>query len=259
MSITLSLTEDKMKAGTKRMLAELKLAGVNLDGLGYNKALHIFSKALLDKPYEEVKGANFDDNKDPVVNTHSVYLLRCGSDTILAVDGAYEGATNTGTDLEVPDHALSSQAQFAASKLGVSVRVVTLPNLLDAPDTDDEWVELAREMGYFEPHRSIFCHFGADQIYVNGMLSAFTIDGDWQDTLEAAFEAGEDLDTEIVWHAECEEGWDKYEYFFSFGALKRATYKGHGEWLVPYNEGTDSETQIPVRFRDLVVAGKPHA
>lgn len=247
MSITLNLTEDKMKAGTKRLLSELRLAGVNVDSLGYNKALHVFSKAILDKPYEEVKGAYFDKQSKPEHTYHFVMILSCGSNDILVVDGCYEGATNPGTDLESPYHALEAQAEGFARKLGVSVRKVTLPDILDDPESDDEWVDLAREMGYFELHGSIFDQFEADQIFVDGHYTAYSIDGDFEHQLEGS----DDPDGEVIWHAEAEEGSEKYEFFFTFGELKQARYQGKGTWMVPNATNAGKLVLIPVSFMNI--------
>jgi hypothetical protein len=152
MTVKLVMTEEKIKAGTKRLIAELELAGVCVDALGYNKALHVFSKALFDKPYEEIKATCFDKLEVDGKEHHSVYIFGCGSNDILVVDGIYYGATNPGTDMEIPYHALDAMAESRASSLGVRVYKVTLPSILNSePESDDEWVDLADEMGYFMP------------------------------------------------------------------------------------------------------------
>lgn len=245
MSITLNLTEEKMKAGTKRLLAELRLAGVNVDNLGYNKALHVFSKAVLDKPYEEVKGAYLDKQVKSEQPHHFVMILSCGSNDILVVDGDYKGATNTGTDLETPYYAMEAQAENFARKLGVSVVKVTLPDILEEPESDDEWVDLARDLGYFGRKNTIFEYFdGADQIFVDGHYTEYSIDGDF----EHALEASEDPDSEVIWHVEAEEGSDKYEFFFTFGELKRAEYIGLGRWVIP---NAANKVPIVVSFANI--------
>lgn len=249
MSMTLTLTEDKMKAGTKRLLAELRLAGVNVDSLGYNKALHVFSKALLDKPYEEIKGAYFDKQPKAVPQTqtefdhHSVFILMCGSNEILVVNGAYEMATNPGTDLEIPFHVLESQAENFANKWNVRCHHLRLPEILGEPESDDEWVKLAADMGYFRREGSIFDQFEADHFFVNGLSTGYDIDPEWH----AILEESDDPDSEIIWSPEAEEGFDKYEFYFTFGQLKRAQYRGHGEWVVPCGV-QGSEIAIPVKF-----------
>lgn len=248
MSMTLTLTEEKMKAGTRRMLAELRNAGVNVDNLGYNKALHVFSKALLDKPYEELKGAFLDQKAQVIRKHHSVCILACMSNDILVLDGEYVVATNVGTDLEMPYSALEAQAESLASKYGVKVQKIVLPEVLFAPDTDEKWVDLARDMGYLNDHGSIFDQISeADQIFVAGKYSPFGLDGDWFDTLEGS----EDPDGEVIWHPEAEEGWDKYEWFFTFGELKRAKYQGAGKWLVPNAVGNDEEADVLVSFLNV--------
>lgn len=247
MSITLEFTEDKMKAGTKRLLAELRLAGVNVDNLNYNKALHVFSKAVLDKPYEEVKGAYLDKQTKPEKDHRSVMILSCGSNDILVLDGLFEVATNPGTDLEIPYHALEAQAKGIARKLGVSVFEVTLPDILQEPESDEEWVELAREMGYFEPQGSIFDQFEVDHIMVDGHSTEYRIDGDWRDALENS----DDPENEVIWHVEAQEGVDKYEFFFTFGELKRAQYQFKGSWVVPNASIDGDEIPIMVSFLNI--------
>lgn len=248
MSVTVHFTEEKMKSGTRRLLAELRQAGVNIDALGYNKALHVFSKAVLDKPYEEIKGAFFDKTSKAEKEHHSVFILACASNDILVLDGEYVMATNVGTDLEVPYSVLEAQAEALSKKYGVTFNKIVLPEVLFAPETDDEWVNLARDMGYFEAQGSIFDHLTeADQILVAGKHTPFRLDGDWFETLENS----EDPDGEVIWHPEAEEGWNKYEWFFTFGELKRAKYQGAGKWLVPNAVGQDKEEDVLVSFLNI--------
>jgi hypothetical protein len=151
MTVKFVMTEEKIKAGTKRLIAELELAGVCVDALGYNKALHVFSKALFDKPYEEIKATCFDKLEADGKEHHSVFIFGCGSNDILAVDGVYQGATNPGTDMQIPYHALDAMAKIRASSLGVMVRKMTLRNIPREPESNDEWIDFAAEMGYFMP------------------------------------------------------------------------------------------------------------
>lgn len=245
MSVTVHFTEEKMKSGTRRLLAELRQAGVNIDAMGYNKALHVFSKAVLDKPYEEVKGAFLDAADESNAARHFVMILSFGSNDILVVNEVCEGATDAGTDMEIPYRALEVQAKRFAKKFGVTVQKVSLPPVLNEAESDHEWVEVARAMGFFEPQGSIFDHlWEADQIFVSGKYTPFGLDSDWHETLENS----ENPDAQIIWYAEAEEGFDKYEWFFTFGELKRAKYEGQGKWQVPYGKDNRDEVWIPVSF-----------
>lgn len=253
MSITVNFTEQKMKSGTRRLLAELRNAGVDIDALGYNKALHVFSKAVLDKPYEEVKGAFLDKKEAPEQPHHFVMILSCGSNDLLVVDEVLEQATNAGTDLEIPYHALMAHAERFANKFSVKIQKVELPEVLSEPESDDEWVDLAREMGYFSPQGSIFDYLEtADQIYVSGKHTPYRLDGDWFQKLDGS----ESPDGEVIWHPEAEEGWDKYEWFFTFGELKGAKYQGKGQWLIPHSVAYDSDEWVPVSFLNVKAASQ---
>ena len=237
------LTEKKLKAAAKRLPQELTAAGVDVTDLGYAKTLDILSKSLFGKPYTEVKAtlleSESDVNPDAVLPPPVIVEIEHGSNIILAVDGEYITATNPGTDMEIPYHAISARSSEWAARYNVGVRDADLTGLCKFPDSDDEVVALAKKMGYFSPEGSIFEEIAeAEVILVDGHANEIGLHLNWKELVEHSnFPEGE-----VIWMTRTYPN-GEYEpeiHLFTFEDLCSAKKQGDA-WIIEASRERDED------------------
>jgi hypothetical protein len=239
MSSANTMTEKKLKSAAKRLPQELSAAGVDASSLGYAKILDVLSKSLFGKPYTEVKATllvseSTEESQPPVI----VEILH-GNNVILAVDGCYYTATNPGTDMEIPYHALSARSADIAARHNVGVVEADLTGLCLEADSDDEVVEMAIQMGFFRPEGSIFAELeGSGLMLVDGHANEIGLHLNWRELVEHSnYPEGE-----VIWLTRTYPNGQSEPVIceFTFGDLCAARKQGDA-WIIEESRKRDAD------------------
>lgn len=227
----LTMTEKKMKVAAKRLPLELASAGVDTSTMGHAKTLDILSKTLFGKPFTEVKATLLAGSEPAKAVLPAVVEIEHGSNIILAIDGCYIAATNPGTDLEIPYHALAARAASEAAKHGVGVRNANLSGLCVEVESDDEVVEMAERMGFFRPEGSFFEALeNAEMVLIDGAVNEVGLHMNWEELVsDADYPNGE-----CIWWPRTEnmDGSESDFISFTFEDLCNAVCVKEGLWSI---------------------------
>lgn len=169
---------------------------------------------------------------------NKVVVLTYGNEKVLAVDGDYHTALCLGTDMEISEDTLYSQAQSIAKLSNNKVKEFSLPEIYDEWQYDD-LINLAELMGAFKD-KCIFNElehakkFLVSTTWDNGetieFLSYYKLDGEWENDIINDTEDPEEAFAHIIWHHESNSG--EFECMLSFQEVCNAKYLGHNKWKV---------------------------
>jgi len=234
----LTLSEARLKTAAKHLKKEL--TALTGEKFGHAESLQLISQALFSKPFEEVKAlmaqCETADAVQPVSNAFNpVMLVSYGSETYLLNGADYIGMMAVGTDMEIPYRALYQQAVSLSVALGFeedALRLIDLPEILPEDYEIDDLLKVVEALGYTRYEKPLIelIEEKASAALIEGHYTPYLLDGDWVG--EAANEEDGCLSA-TVWHAECKESYEMYEFFFSLGDIGRAERVSDDEWLVP--------------------------
>lgn len=231
------LTQSKFKKMAHRLAREQRKAGVDLP---HQSVLQMLSRAIFDKPYEEVRATSFAPETQvaqPVaqaVSAKSVYtLLHYGNESILLKDGEYISGNYPGTDLFISERAFIENAKTLAGISGGELIHERLPEMLPEGFETDDVIRLARKLGMLQGHDSIYNLIEASGVIkVDGRVTEYTLSGEYLSEIETAFENGESPFDVCIWMPETTDKLGLHEYYFTLGELSRArTSDGGKTWL----------------------------
>lgn len=231
-------SESKFKKMAQRLSREQRKAGVHLP---HQSVLQMLSRAIFDKPYEEVRATSFapdtpaSQSVAPAVNiSKSVYaMLQYGNESILLKDGEYISGNYPGTDLAVSERVYMDNAKALAASFGASLIQERLPEILPEGFDTDDVIRLARKLGMLQDHDSIFNLIEeSGVIKIDGRVTEYTLCGEYLSDVETAFKNGEIPFEVCIWMPETIDKVGLHEYYFTLGELSRArTSDGGKTWV----------------------------
>jgi hypothetical protein len=220
------LTTQKLKNSAKRLKKDLNNKGLSIN---YNETLQMQTQSLFCKPYEEVKETILKEKKEKL--SIPVYCLHYCSEIIVICNDHFITQLNLGTQSEISIDSLLSIAQNTASMNNSIVTNVHLPEILNEDWENEDVLLLAKKLGYTSDEQNIFIDLeNHNKIFINNIHCPYGLNGEWESELNGN-EDGEDM---CVWYPEMQEGFDLYEFYFSFKDLCNAKYKD-GKWIIEQN------------------------
>lgn len=236
----LILTKSKFVKMAHRLAREQRKAGVDLP---FQTIVNMLSLAVFDKTYEAAIATSFEpeENGDkqseanvPAADPKVFKLLEYGNEMILLKDGEYVSGNYPGTDLYVSNAIFIENAKTLAKySEGVLVQEC-LPKILAEDCNTDDVILLAGKLGMLKEHDSIFNLIEKSSlIKINGIVTEYTLNGDYFGELETAFENGEPPFEVCIWMPESVDKLNLHEYYFTLQDLADATTSDGGKtWQV---------------------------
>ena len=179
---------------SKIVMTEMKLIAAACNLMDIIEDSSIDQEAIRDSLCDSFFGCDFKTAREKhlvgatqATEAPVFVLATVGSNTILARNGAYVSATNPGTDMEIPYHALYAQALAMTNGEGGVLREFEAPDVLSKVqfDSDDELVQVLDQMQLFSRDPSIF--YALHNVLSAGKASGsngITIDGDLAEQVE---------------------------------------------------------------------------
>lgn len=270
----ITLDEQKLLDSAHRVKDFMAKKGITQNGKPIGMALcrAMLTEGLLSRTYEALKETGaLSDNATPATETEApkVFLFWYGAEAVLArvtscddkrlptFSLEYVRCQGAGTDLEIGIDALRYEGNEMAKALNSTLFECNLPEVCGDAWEYEDVLRLAADMGYGQPTPRLLDVLAAHEgkQFIDGRESPYSIDGDWMDSIvgtaeEAADELeeqGDDRDgpdsyparwraiqRHIVWHAECREEHELYEYYFTLAQLCQATTDDGGKtWHIP--------------------------
>lgn len=240
----LNITEKKLKDSSRIMRNMINTTESST--IGHQQALQIMSQALFSKPYEEVKATLLsgkrEKSQDPSKNDElfvPILILKYGSKSILTSQGEIVVIRSPDSDADTSESGLrevANQQEILYRKPANSYREVHLPEVLPTNCNVEDIINLAEAMGYFRYQKTIFDLMDTTdlKIFIEGRSCPYGLNGNYEGDIQAAIENQESPLGQCIWYAECEQGGDLYEYFFTFGDLLAARSDDGRNWIVPH-------------------------
>jgi hypothetical protein len=264
MMTSINITNSKIRDishAMKDQLAARNITDAQGKPVGFALSLQIFSQAVFNKPFEEVRvhlDNNAGNNLLPVFTNQAeryatnAALLHYGQDIALVVkdtQGFFDIRAvrdcGTGSSIEWSTPALKRMALTAAE--GLTVRDIHLHELLpDGWDFNDV-LKLALNLNYLSDNflstgehlldsLENLDELNRPTILIDGRIT-YGLNGDWhaevQDLFENEDDEFEDPLKHCIWFAEAQEGHVKFEYSFTLEDVCNAVKSGSGNtWLL---------------------------
>lgn len=167
-----------------------------------------------------------------------VVVLTYGDEKILAVNGDYHTALCVGTDMEISQGVLYSQAYSIAKLTNDKPLEFSVPEIYDEWEYDDI-INLAKLMGAFkskclfdevEYAKKFLVSTTWDDGQTIEFLSHYNLDGEWESDIINDTEDADEAFDYIIWHHESQDG--GFECMLSFKDVCNAEYLEHNKWKV---------------------------
>lgn len=235
---TLTITKRQFMFAAQRIKPVASSFGFKIN-LTLDQRMHFLSMVLCAKPYDKIKHTLFSPDKDKNQSPKkTVYILHLSnSEAIVVYNECFVTMRNVGLINEVNFKHIHVVATSLAKEENADIKNVFLPALIDDDEhLVDSAIQLAKSMGYFNSHPSIFEVIeSAKLITVDNRQTDIRLSNhDWESNITVLSTEEEDgvflsRFEGNAWMPETDEDDDIY---ISFTSLCNAKYVGNLTWEV---------------------------